>query len=612
MNKQLKITTIVFITFLFVFPMFNLSAQNIGINSTGAVPNASAGLDIDFTNKGVLVPRIALTGINDAATIAIPATSLLIYNTNIALPNGVGYYYNSGTPVAPIGIRFMTGGAPSNDWTLLGNAGTTPATNFIGTTDAQDFAVYTNNIERMRVQSGGNVGIGTTVPSQKLNVQGNALISDTLYVGTTSRALYRSGVNSLQLSAAEGVHIDLDDNINSSDEFTITHEKQKDTLFIILDANGNTGIGTPSPSEKLEVNGHIKMDAITPRVIWNSSGAAINNRRWYMWALNDALRIQAINDGGAGGGNIFDFKRVGNQISSFQGLQAGNPWFTIDNSLQSVGIGTTTPIGKLDLDGTGSNLFYLGRNNVNSRIIASDGTDLMFKPPIDGSNIRFMDGNTINSLDVVVASDVTLSVNTPLATGGDLIMITDPIAGNAGNFIFRTGAASAERMRINGAGNVGIGTTGPTALLSVNGAVNNTTGVWAIFSDKRIKTIDADFTDGLEVIKKINPVKFHYNKNAPFYSDKQQIGIVAQELEKVAPYMVSQINYEDITDLREVNSQAYIFLLINAIKEQQQIIENQKIGIESLKTANKNQQIANQQTNLRLKTLEEFLQTAKK
>lgn len=62
-------------------------------------------------------------------------------------------------------------GTTNPAWTILGNAGTTAATNFIGTTDANDWVVKTNNVEQMRVLSTGNVGIGLTVPLAKLHVQ---------------------------------------------------------------------------------------------------------------------------------------------------------------------------------------------------------------------------------------------------------------------------------------------------------------------------------------------------------------------------------------------------------------------------------------------------------
>jgi len=86
----------------------NVIAQNVGINATGSTPDASAGLDVDFSNKGLLVPRVALTATNSASPITSPATSLLVYNTATAgtAPNNVfpGYYFWNGS----IWQRFKT------------------------------------------------------------------------------------------------------------------------------------------------------------------------------------------------------------------------------------------------------------------------------------------------------------------------------------------------------------------------------------------------------------------------------------------------------------------------------------------------------------------------
>ena len=139
-----------------------------------------------------------------------------------------------------------------------------------------------------------------------------------------------------------------------------------------------------------------------------------------------------------------------------------------------------------------------------------------------------------------------------------------------------------ERVRITSRGLVGINTTLPTDQLSVNGNSNNTTGAWGVFSDARVKTLTGDFTDGLNVIKQIHTVKYVYNANAPFKANGEQIGVVAQELEKIAPYMVSQKEFKDMNDLREVNNQAYVFLLINGMKEQQNMIEELQAKLDKM------------------------------
>ena len=139
------------------------------------------------------------------------------------------------------------------------------------------------------------------------------------------------------------------------------------------------------------------------------------------------------------------------------------------------------------------------------------------------------------------------------------------------------------RLDVTSSGNIGVGTASPTAKLSVNGTANNTTGSWGVFSDERIKTVEADFDDGINVIQQMHPVKFIYNNKAPFSDQNVQIGVVAQELEKIAPYMVAQKEIGQFKDLREVNNQAYVFLLINAIKQQQKQLADQKAENDYLK-----------------------------
>jgi trimeric autotransporter adhesin len=121
-------------------------SQSVGINSTGTEPNSSSMLDVVSTTKGILIPRLALTALNSNSPVgASIATSLLVYNTATAgtAPNNVvpGFYFWNGTKwVALTGSGGM-------DWGITGNAGTSSASNFIGTTDAQPLVFKTNNIK---------------------------------------------------------------------------------------------------------------------------------------------------------------------------------------------------------------------------------------------------------------------------------------------------------------------------------------------------------------------------------------------------------------------------------------------------------------------------------
>jgi hypothetical protein len=116
----------IYITLFLLIIISSLHAQ-VGIGTT--TPATSSALDITSTNKGLLIPRVALISTSDVATIASPVTSLLVYNSGF-LPNG--YYYWNGT----LWVLLATGN--NAGWSLTGNSGTNPANNFIGTTDAQD------------------------------------------------------------------------------------------------------------------------------------------------------------------------------------------------------------------------------------------------------------------------------------------------------------------------------------------------------------------------------------------------------------------------------------------------------------------------------------------
>ena len=87
--------------FQFVFSVFILSAQSVGIGTTS--PNSSALLDVNSTDKGMLIPRMTST---QRVSIASPAKGLLVYQTQAP----EGFYYNNGTPASP-------------NWIMLGATG---------------------------------------------------------------------------------------------------------------------------------------------------------------------------------------------------------------------------------------------------------------------------------------------------------------------------------------------------------------------------------------------------------------------------------------------------------------------------------------------------------
>ncbi len=100
----------VYLTTVFAYVAFsNCFAQNVGINATGAAPVSSAALDVDIANKGILIPRVALTSLTTFAPVTgTPTESIMIYNTASGgvYPNAFepGFHYWDGTRW----LRFVT------------------------------------------------------------------------------------------------------------------------------------------------------------------------------------------------------------------------------------------------------------------------------------------------------------------------------------------------------------------------------------------------------------------------------------------------------------------------------------------------------------------------
>ncbi|MEZ4874667.1 MAG: hypothetical protein R2793_04285 [Flavobacteriaceae bacterium] len=153
----------------------NMYSQ-VGINTTSPQPGSM--LDITSTDKGMLVPRVDIANLNTIAPITGGATeSLLVYNTNTT--TGKGYYYWSGTQWIALS---------SDDWKKSGNAGTTPGTDFVGTTDNTALSIATNNTERIRITSNGYFRFYT---------DGTAATPVFHWNGDTDTGFYRAGANEL-------------------------------------------------------------------------------------------------------------------------------------------------------------------------------------------------------------------------------------------------------------------------------------------------------------------------------------------------------------------------------------------------------------------------------
>jgi hypothetical protein len=117
-------------------------------------------------------------------------------------------------------------------------------------------------------------------------------------------------------------------------------------------------------------------------------------------------------------------------------------------------------------------------------------------------------------------------------------------------------------------GNVGINAADPAATLVVNGDAMNVTGVWDVYSDRRLKEGITEYREGLDTVLQLRPVTFRYNgmEGLP-PGDVVQVGLVAQDVEQVAPYMISTREGHDLDDVKVMSPQAIPYMLINAIRQ---------------------------------------------
>ncbi|WP_207420527.1 tail fiber domain-containing protein [Desertivirga brevis] len=134
-------------------------SQNVGINGTGTAPHPSAGLDVSFTDKGLLIPRVKLKSSADITTIPSPEISLLVYNTEEISDVTPGYYFYDGRAWQKLSTTSTTG-LTSSSWGLSGNS-VSSDNHFLGTTNNDALKFRTNNLHRMIIDSDGSVGIGS-------------------------------------------------------------------------------------------------------------------------------------------------------------------------------------------------------------------------------------------------------------------------------------------------------------------------------------------------------------------------------------------------------------------------------------------------------------------
>ncbi|HEU4796459.1 MAG TPA: tail fiber domain-containing protein [Pyrinomonadaceae bacterium] len=333
------------------------------------------------------------------------------------------------------------------------------------------------------------------------------------------------------------------------------------TIVFAVDA------GAPGNSVRVGSNGKVGFRTATPVLDMHANTSD-----------TPAIRLEQNNAGGftaqtwdigANEANFFVRDVTGGSRLSLR-IRPGAPTSSLDIAANgNVGIATGSPQANLDVSG---NTLMLGsESGLNSRTNGTIKLNRLAMPPFNITDLNF---GLLNA--------ATTSTDNLVGIGGGASGFSA-----ATQIIFTTAATTntdtgTERMRILSNGRVGIGTSAPDQLLSVNGnASKSGGGSWATFSDERLKNITGPFKSGLNAVMQLQPLRFEYRPNNAMNIAQvgEQIGFGAQAVQKVIPEAVTA----NADGYLMINNDPIIWTMLNAIKEQQQQILELKQEVRRLR-----------------------------
>ncbi|MGZ3808256.1 MAG: tail fiber domain-containing protein, partial [Bacteriovorax sp.] len=347
---------------------------------------------------------------------------------------------------------------------------------------------------------------------------------------------------------------------------------------IRIDSTGNVGIGTSNPNigqfgnyNKLAVDS-TSISTVTLRGTGNANYYSIldlmsneaTSKDWFLTHSNSGLMPI----------NSLAFGYNNGSTTSFP---------MVINSSGNVGIGTTSPAGPLHVNHSGANVaaFIVGdQTTIGSDTgiyLRSTGTAYLGTHSATG-NVRIMAdpfGGSSNGITVKTGGNVGIGTTTPtlgkltISSGGSQLAVQDSVnSGNAAaawvGFYDSTGTRTGY-VGDGSAGNQDIYLNADIGAVHVTAGggictLSNGTG-WSCSSDRRLKTGIQHLQSSLEKVMQLDGITYFW-KN-PKYNKHENIGLIAQDVEKVYPQLVGQSG----NGFKSVEYSGLIAPIIEAIKE---------------------------------------------